>query len=147
LTPPFADRPAGDFSITHARETPGNQGSVDAPAPSTNRERLRKFSLTLHPEKTRLIEFGRHVAVNRGIQYMPLRIPTKPAMNLPVRSSRKIAAVKPQSERIVIVTSTPLKTEAAHKAPAGYRIRCGHFQAHGVLQTQVHDFLRCWRVF
>ncbi len=30
------------------------------------RERLREFSLTLHPEKTRLIEFGRHAAVNRG---------------------------------------------------------------------------------
>jgi RNA-directed DNA polymerase len=30
------------------------------------RERLREFSLTLHPEKTRLIEFGRHAAANRG---------------------------------------------------------------------------------
>jgi group II intron reverse transcriptase/maturase len=30
------------------------------------RERLREFSLTLHPEKTRLIEFGRHAAINRG---------------------------------------------------------------------------------
>jgi RNA-directed DNA polymerase len=29
------------------------------------RERLRKFSLSLHPDKTRLIEFGRHAAVNR----------------------------------------------------------------------------------
>jgi RNA-directed DNA polymerase len=29
------------------------------------RERLRQFSLTLHPEKTRLIEFGRHAATNR----------------------------------------------------------------------------------
>jgi group II intron reverse transcriptase/maturase len=29
------------------------------------RERLREFALTLHPEKTRLIEFGRHAAVNR----------------------------------------------------------------------------------
>ena len=28
-------------------------------------ERLREFSLSLHPEKTRLIEFGRHAAVNR----------------------------------------------------------------------------------
>ena len=28
------------------------------------RERLREFSLSLHPEKTRLIEFGRHAAVN-----------------------------------------------------------------------------------
>ena len=30
------------------------------------RERLREFSLTLHPEKTRLIEFGRHAAINRA---------------------------------------------------------------------------------
>lgn len=29
------------------------------------RERLGKYSLTLHPEKTRLIEFGRHAAENR----------------------------------------------------------------------------------
>lgn len=29
------------------------------------RERMRKFSLELHPEKTRLIEFGRHAAANR----------------------------------------------------------------------------------
>src|SRR5216684_310623 len=29
------------------------------------RERLGKFSLSLHPEKTRLIEFGRHAAENR----------------------------------------------------------------------------------
>ena len=29
------------------------------------RERLRAFSLTLHPEKTRLIEFGRFAAQNR----------------------------------------------------------------------------------
>jgi group II intron reverse transcriptase/maturase len=29
------------------------------------RERLGKFALTLHPEKTRLIEFGRHAAENR----------------------------------------------------------------------------------
>jgi len=29
------------------------------------RERLRAFSLTLHPEKTRLIEFGRYAAQNR----------------------------------------------------------------------------------
>ena len=30
------------------------------------RERLKEFSLTLHPEKTRLIEFGRHAATNRA---------------------------------------------------------------------------------
>ena len=29
------------------------------------RERLQEFSLTLHPEKTRLIEFGRRAATNR----------------------------------------------------------------------------------
>jgi hypothetical protein len=29
------------------------------------RERLQEFSLTLHPEKTRLIEFGRHAAARR----------------------------------------------------------------------------------
>jgi RNA-directed DNA polymerase len=29
------------------------------------RERLQEFSLTLHPEKTRLIEFGRHAATRR----------------------------------------------------------------------------------
>jgi hypothetical protein len=29
------------------------------------RERLRKFALTLHPEKTRLIEFGRFAAERR----------------------------------------------------------------------------------
>jgi RNA-directed DNA polymerase len=29
------------------------------------RERLEKFALSLHPDKTRLIEFGRHAAVNR----------------------------------------------------------------------------------
>jgi len=29
------------------------------------RDRLKEFSLTLHPEKTRLLEFGRHAAANR----------------------------------------------------------------------------------
>ncbi len=29
------------------------------------RERLEKFTLSLHPDKTRLIEFGRHAAANR----------------------------------------------------------------------------------
>jgi RNA-directed DNA polymerase len=29
------------------------------------RERLQKFSLSLHPDKTRLIEFGRYAATNR----------------------------------------------------------------------------------
>ena len=30
------------------------------------RDRLREFSLSLHPDKTRLIEFGRHAATNRA---------------------------------------------------------------------------------
>lgn len=30
------------------------------------RERLREFSLSLHPDKTRLLEFGRHAAANRA---------------------------------------------------------------------------------
>ena len=30
------------------------------------RERLQEFSLSLHPEKTRLIEFGRHAAARRS---------------------------------------------------------------------------------
>jgi RNA-directed DNA polymerase len=30
------------------------------------RERLREFALSLHPDKTRLIEFGRHAAANRS---------------------------------------------------------------------------------
>jgi RNA-directed DNA polymerase len=29
------------------------------------RERLESFALSLHPDKTRLIEFGRHAAANR----------------------------------------------------------------------------------
>jgi RNA-directed DNA polymerase len=29
------------------------------------RDRLKEFALTLHPEKTRLLEFGRHAAANR----------------------------------------------------------------------------------
>ena len=29
------------------------------------RERLGEFALALHPDKTRLIEFGRHAAANR----------------------------------------------------------------------------------
>jgi RNA-directed DNA polymerase len=32
------------------------------------RDRLRAFSLTLHPEKTRLIEFGRFAAKNRTLR-------------------------------------------------------------------------------
>jgi group II intron reverse transcriptase/maturase len=32
------------------------------------RERLREFSLSLHPEKTRLIEFGRFAAKNRALR-------------------------------------------------------------------------------
>ena len=29
------------------------------------RERFKEFALSLHPEKTRLIEFGRHATANR----------------------------------------------------------------------------------
>ncbi len=32
------------------------------------RERLQEFSLTLHPEKTRLLEFGRHAATDRKLR-------------------------------------------------------------------------------
>jgi len=32
------------------------------------RERLGKFALSLHPDKTRLIEFGRHAATNRDLR-------------------------------------------------------------------------------
>jgi RNA-directed DNA polymerase len=32
------------------------------------RERLEKFALSLHPDKTRLIEFGRHAADNRKMR-------------------------------------------------------------------------------
>ena len=30
------------------------------------KKRLKKFGLALHPEKTRLIEFGRFAAINRA---------------------------------------------------------------------------------
>jgi group II intron reverse transcriptase/maturase len=58
------------------------------------RERLREFSLTLHPEKTRLIEFGRHAAANRGRQ------DRRPALFLASRDLREIASgqVPPQEE-------------------------------------------------
>jgi len=41
----------------------GGQGDVDL---SELRERLAKFGLDLHPDKTRLIEFGRHAAWTRA---------------------------------------------------------------------------------
>jgi RNA-directed DNA polymerase len=34
------------------------------------RERLGRYSLSLHPEKTRLIEFGRHAAANRKRRWL-----------------------------------------------------------------------------
>jgi RNA-directed DNA polymerase len=44
----------------------GFQHEVDARRfQDAMRERLREFSLSLHPEKTRLIEFGRHAVANR----------------------------------------------------------------------------------
>jgi RNA-directed DNA polymerase len=52
-------RYADDFIIGFQHEADA-QRLLDA-----MRERLREFSLTLHPEKTRLIEFGRFAAENR----------------------------------------------------------------------------------
>ena len=46
------------WSALSARPTPGSSGSHACTA--------AEFSLTLHPEKTRLIEFGRNAATNRG---------------------------------------------------------------------------------
>jgi hypothetical protein len=39
--------------------------SFGPPLPSFDWERVRKFGLELHPEKTRLIEFGRYAAERR----------------------------------------------------------------------------------
>jgi len=52
-------RYADDFIIGFEREADARR-FLDA-----MRERLGKFALSLHPEKTRLIEFGRHAAENR----------------------------------------------------------------------------------
>ncbi len=52
-------RYADDFIIGFEREGDARR-FLDA-----MRERLGKFALSLHPEKTRLIEFGRHAAENR----------------------------------------------------------------------------------
>ena len=52
-------RYADDFIIGFQHEADA-QRLLDA-----MRERLREFSLSLHPEKTRLIEFGRFAAENR----------------------------------------------------------------------------------
>src|SRR5882757_7840284 len=38
----------------------------DASGTQCVRDRLQEFSLSLHPEKTRLIEFGRHAATKRA---------------------------------------------------------------------------------
>jgi RNA-directed DNA polymerase len=52
-------RYADDFIVGFEREADARR-FLDA-----MRERLGKFALSLHPEKTRLIEFGRHAAENR----------------------------------------------------------------------------------
>src|ERR1700741_5360029 len=52
-------RYADDFIVGFEHETDARR-FLDA-----LRERLAEFSLSLHPEKTRLIEFGRHAAANR----------------------------------------------------------------------------------
>jgi len=53
-------RYADDIVVGFEREADA-QGFWDA-----MRERLREFSLSLHPEKTRLIEFGRYAAERRA---------------------------------------------------------------------------------
>ena len=52
-------RYADDFIVGFEHETDGRRFLDEM------RERLTKFALTLHPEKTRLIEFGRFAAQNR----------------------------------------------------------------------------------
>jgi RNA-directed DNA polymerase len=52
-------RYADDFIIGFEHESDARRFLDDM------RERLGKFALSLHPEKTRLIEFGRHAAENR----------------------------------------------------------------------------------
>ena len=52
-------RYADDFIVGFQHETDARR-FLDA-----MRERLQEFSLSLHPEKTRVIEFGRHAAANR----------------------------------------------------------------------------------
>jgi hypothetical protein len=46
------------------------------------RQRMGKFSLTLHPEKTRLIEFGRHAATNHKARGLGRRT-ASPGLGLP----------------------------------------------------------------
>ena len=57
----------GDMIIVHADDTViGFEREADARRFwDAMRDRLREFSLSLHPDKTRLIEFGRHAAQNR----------------------------------------------------------------------------------
>jgi RNA-directed DNA polymerase len=52
-------RYADDFIVGFEHETDARRFLDEL------RERMGKFALALHPEKTRLIEFGRHAAVNR----------------------------------------------------------------------------------
>ncbi|MDA8315123.1 MAG: group II intron reverse transcriptase/maturase [Actinomycetota bacterium] len=51
---------ADDFVVGFEKESDATQFLTDL------RERLSAFGLVLHPEKTRLIEFGRHAARNRA---------------------------------------------------------------------------------
>src|SRR2546421_11040556 len=52
-------RYADDFIIGFQREAAARRFLDEM------RARLQEFALTLHPDKTRLIEFGRHAAANR----------------------------------------------------------------------------------
>jgi RNA-directed DNA polymerase len=45
------------------------------------RARLKEFSLSLHPDKTRLIEFGRFAAANRKRSWRCQRGMSRPLLN------------------------------------------------------------------
>jgi RNA-directed DNA polymerase len=55
-------RYADDFIVGFEHETDGRRFLDEM------RERLKKFALSLHPEKTRLVEFGRFAAKNRRVR-------------------------------------------------------------------------------
>ena len=55
-------RYADDFIVGFEHEKDGRRFLDEM------RERLTKFALTLHPEKTRLVEFGRFAAQNRRVR-------------------------------------------------------------------------------
>ncbi|MBI4164502.1 MAG: hypothetical protein HY508_02075, partial [Acidobacteria bacterium] len=57
------------------------------------KERFAKFGLALHPDKTRLIEFGRFAATNcrnRGQLFMSLRLTTNNQNDAPAHALRRI---------------------------------------------------------